>query len=126
MDERKKSKLDLREIRRRLQGQTGPGYWKSLEQVADTPEFHEWVDDEFPHRGSLLEIDRRTLLKFMGASMALAGLSGCRSLVMDKAKVVPYVQAPEDVIPGKRLKFRTAMPRTGYALGLEVDSYEGR
>ncbi|MFY9233144.1 MAG: TAT-variant-translocated molybdopterin oxidoreductase [Fimbriimonadaceae bacterium] len=121
-----KKKLDLELLRSRVSGSTGKEYWKSLEEAADTDEFRQWVDDEFPHRGSLLEIDRRSALKFLGASMALAGMGGCRSLFLDKEKVVPYVTQPEEIVPGKPLFFRTAMPRAGYAMGLEVSSREGR
>ena len=53
-------KLDLEAIRQKLSGNGGKRYWRSLEQVAETPEFQNWLDDEFPHRRSLLEIDRRS------------------------------------------------------------------
>lgn len=109
-----------------LRKKAGRQQWKSFEDLSETEEFKQWVDDEFPHRGTLFEIDRRSMLKFMGASMALAGLGGCRSLFMDKDKIVPYVKQPEEMVPGRPLYFRTAMPRAGYALGLEVSSREGR
>src|SRR5512138_2394576 len=97
-------RFDLEALRAKLAGKRGRHYWRSLEDVADTPEFRQWVDDEFPNRSSLREaanMDRRTFLKFMGASMALAGLTGCQ--FNEQRKIVPYVQAPEDLVPGKPL-----------------------
>lgn len=126
MDDSKSKKLSLDDLRKRLEGAAGKDLWRSFDDLADTPEFQQWVDDEFPHRSSLLEIDRRSLLKFMGASMAFASLAGCRSLVLGREKVVPYVKQPEDMVPGRPLFFRTAMPGPSYGLGLEVRSREGR
>ncbi len=121
-----RSALDLAAIREKLGGTKGQEYWRSLEEVADHPEFQEWLEDEFPNRSSLLDIDRRSLLKFMGASMMLAGLTGCRSVFMEQEKIVPYVTMPEDLVPGKALQFATAMPHRGSAIGLLVTSNEGR
>ena len=42
-------------------------------------------------------VARRTFLRLMGASLALAGVTGCTR--QPPEKIVPYVQAPEDVLP---------------------------
>jgi len=118
--------LDLDAVRVKLAGKQGRTYWRSLEEVAETDEFQAWMEDEFPHRATLLQMNRRTLLKFMGASMALAGLSGCRSVFMDEEKIVPYVRQPEEIVPGKPLYFATAAPAMGYGVGVLVESREGR
>jgi MoCo/4Fe-4S cofactor protein with predicted Tat translocation signal len=47
--------------------------FKSFGQLTRTPEAKAWEDDEFPHRESLLDVDRRDFLKIAGASLALAG-----------------------------------------------------
>src|SRR2546426_1325767 len=54
-------------------------YWRSIEELADAPEFREFVEREFPQQAEEWNdpLERRTFLKLMGASMALAGLSGC-------------------------------------------------
>ena len=59
---------------------TGTKYWRSLNQLADTPEFREWVDSEFPANATemLDGNSRRTVLKMMAASFGLAGLTACR------------------------------------------------
>src|SRR5215813_10029155 len=60
----------------------------------------------------------------MAASMALAGVAGCKAAPPEK--IVPYVRPPEEVLPGVPLYFATAMPLSGYAIGLIVESHEGR
>lgn len=121
-----RNRFDLAEVRKKLAGKSGPEYWRSLEEVAETEEFQSWVEDEFPNRSSLLDVNRRDVIKFMGASMMLAGLAGCRSLVLPSEQVIPYVKRPEDIIPGKALQFATAMPHNQSAIGVLVTSYEGR
>src|ERR1051325_10096562 len=85
----------------------GQGYWRSLEEVADTDEFREFVSREFPQAAEEWDdpIERRTFLKLMGASLALAGLSGC--VYQPPEKIVPYVRQPEEIVPGKALYFAT-------------------
>ena len=114
----------LNQLRERLAGKKGRQYWRSLEELSNTAEFQKFLDDEFPNRSSLLNIDRRTFLKYMGASVALAGLTGCRYL--PEEHIVPYVKQPEDLTPGQILRYATAMTINGYAVGLLVDSHEGR
>ena len=121
-----RARLNLDEVRAKLAGKTGPTYWRTLEEVAEIEGFQEWMDDEFPNRESLLTMDRRTLLKFMGASLALAGLSGCRGVFLPNDKVVPYVKAPEELVPGKPLYYASVMTLAGYATGVLVQQADGR
>jgi Fe-S-cluster-containing dehydrogenase component len=60
----------------------------------------------------------------MGASMALAGMTGCVKLPLEP--IVPYVRQPEDVIPGRPQFYATAMTLGGYASPLLVESHLGR
>ncbi len=102
-----------------------PLYVKGQEVLQDPEAFSGLKQDEFPHRSSLLDINRRDLLKFMGGSLAMAGLaSGCRFL--PQQKIVPFVQAPEDRLPGEESRYATAASLGGYGTGLIVRSYEGR
>ena len=119
-------KLDLGLVREKLAGKSGKAYWRSLEEVAETAEFQAWVDDEFPNRSSLMQIDRRSLLKYMGASMMLAGLSGCRSLVLPNAQIVPYVNRPEEMVADGTLYFATGYSLSGFTTGVLVESHYGR
>jgi molybdopterin-containing oxidoreductase family iron-sulfur binding subunit len=118
--------LNLTEIRARLAGARGRTYWKSLEELAERPEFLEFLHKEFPRQAAPLEgeIDRRQFLKLMSASLALAGLTACTRQPTEK--VVPYVHVPEEIVPGEPLYFATAMPLSGYAQGLLVESHMGR
>ncbi|MGE5608335.1 MAG: TAT-variant-translocated molybdopterin oxidoreductase [Bacillota bacterium] len=112
--------------RTRLSGLAGKKYWRSLEELAQTPEFEAFLEAEFPEQASTFHdpLSRRTFMKLMAASFALAGLTGC--LERGDDKIVPYVDAPEQVVPGKPLYFATAMPLWGYGMGVIVESHEGR
>ncbi len=125
---KKSEHLDIASIRARLAGADGPKYWQSLEELAGTEGFQEFLHREFPREASVWEENdepgRRKFLKIMGASMALAGLSACTR--QPNEQIMPYVRAPEEVIPGKPLFFATAMPLSGVATGLLVESHLGR
>lgn len=118
--------LDIKAIRARLEKAGGPQYWRSLESVAETPEFQEFLHREFPVNASEWTdpVGRRSFLKLMGASAALAGVSACT--VQPTELIVPYVRQPEEEIPGKPLFFATAMALGGVATGLLVESHQGR
>ena len=117
-------KAALTVMQARINGHTGKRLWKSFEELAETEEFHTWVADEFPNRATLLNVDRRSFLKISGAAMALAGLSGCR--ILPQSKAVPYVRAPEYLVPGKALEYASTFSRFGYGVGVLVTSHEGR
>ena len=122
----KKEKLDLASIRAHLAGARGRAYWRSLEELAGTEEFTEFLHREFPREASVMEDaeDRRTFLKLMGASLALAGLTACTRQPTEH--IMPYVRQPEQLIPGRPLFFATAMPLSGVGTGLLVESHEAR
>jgi molybdopterin-containing oxidoreductase family iron-sulfur binding subunit len=119
-------KTVLAEMRAKLAGKTGKRYWRSLEEVSDSAEFQRFLDDEFPNRSTLLQINRRDLLKFMGASMAMAGLAGCRGVFLPEDKVVPYVKQPEELVPGEPLFYASTITLGGYGTGVLVEQHEGR
>ena len=56
----------------------GRRYWRSQDELADTPEFKDWLHREFPSGASELEDgqSRRNFLKLMSASFALATAGG--------------------------------------------------
>src|SRR5262249_37893155 len=101
-------------------------YWRSFEELADTQEFRAFVEDEFPNRTPDWndEPSRRKFLTLMGASIALAGASACT--VQPKETIVPYVNQPEDFVPGKPLFYATAYSHNGIATGALVESHLGR
>jgi len=100
--------------------------WRTLEERAMDPAFQERLTNEFPSEIEAITdpVARRTFLKLMGASMALAGMTACTRQPAEK--IVPYVRQPEELVPGKPLFFATAMTLGGSAVGLLVESHEGR
>src|SRR4029077_9401973 len=72
----------------------------------------------------LAAVDRRQFLKLMGASLALAGLGACTRQPAER--IMPYVRAPEEIVPREPLFFATALPLAGTALGVLVESHMGR
>jgi molybdopterin-containing oxidoreductase family iron-sulfur binding subunit len=114
----------LASMQAKLAGTKGRLFWRAFEQVAETPEFKEWIEDEFPNRASLLMANRRQFLTLGGAALAMAGLTGCR--VMPQNKAVPYVRSPEELVPGIPLAYASTLTRGGYAMGVLVESREGR
>lgn len=122
-DDQAAQPLDLDAIREKLESKGGD-YWRGLAQLSDSPEYSKWLEDEFPDRASLKDVDRRTFLKLAGASAVLAGLAGCRNLPTEK--LVPYVKAPEDRLPGASQYFATVMPFGGFGFGVLARSVEGR
>ncbi len=122
----KKGTLDLASLRAEIGKASGPEYWRSLEELAGSPAFQEALHREFPKGASewVDSVSRRGFLKVMGASMALAGMTGCVRLPLEP--IVPYVRQPEDVIPGRPQFFATAMTLGGYANPILVESHLGR
>ena len=119
----------LTSIRSKLdagKGKGGKQYWRSLEELAETDEFNQFLHREFPEQASEWNdpVGRRRFLKLMGASLALAGASACT--VQPTEKIIPYVKPVEEIIPGKPLFFATAMSLSGIASPLLVESHMGR
>jgi MoCo/4Fe-4S cofactor protein with predicted Tat translocation signal len=127
-------KLDLATVRERIDAatahdaaeKTGPEYWRSLEELAGTEEFQSALHREFPKGASewLDTVSRRGFLKVMGASLGLAGMTGCVRLPLEP--IVPYVRQPENVIPGRPMYYATAVTLGGYASPVLVESHLGR
>jgi MoCo/4Fe-4S cofactor protein with predicted Tat translocation signal len=90
----------------------GPQYWRSLDELADTEEFRHWLHREFPREAAVWDdraIDRRRFLQVMAASLALASVGGgCSN--QGEERILPYVRAPEGVVPGKPRQYATAIP----------------
>ncbi|MCL2447784.1 MAG: hypothetical protein FWD17_02425, partial [Polyangiaceae bacterium] len=117
-----------------------PQYWQNLEDRpgagqsppevlasardfgVNAPEFPKGHVDT-PPTDEAWELNRRGLLGAMAATLALVGAEGCRRPV---EKIVPYAKMPEDVIPGVPSHYATVLQRRGEALGLIVESHEGR
>jgi MoCo/4Fe-4S cofactor protein with predicted Tat translocation signal len=129
-----KDKLSLASVRERMDWATshdereknGPQYWRSLEELAGSPEFQQALQREFPKGASewIDTVSRRGFLKVMGASLGLAGMTACVKL--PEERIVPYVRQPENVIPGRPQFYASAMTLGGYANPILVESHLGR
>ena len=134
MHSESKTPFDFEAIAAKLRQDGGGRQWRSLEEVACTPKYEAFLHDEFPNdpekepevvaQSSKRGLNRREVLKLMAASAALSGLTACTKLPTEK--IVPYVRAPEEVIPGKPLFYATSMTDRGVAIGLLVESHMGR
>src|SRR5437588_1943298 len=107
MNSRKDLTAELAAIRERH----GKRYWRSLEELADTEAFQELMRREFPEQADVWphSLSRRQFLTLMGASLALAGLSGCHVRPAPSVSLAPYVRAPEELVAGRPLFFATTM-----------------
>src|SRR5688572_8168610 len=123
--------LDIEPVREAIQRRKGTEFWRSLEELADTERFRSFLHREFPALNAseadpmmLDPVGRRSFLKLMSASLALAGLTACT--VQPTEHIVPYVSKPDGLVPGKAQYYATAMTIGGVASGLLVESHEGR
>src|SRR5258708_33138806 len=105
---------------------TGAEYWRSLEELAGSEEFQTALHREFPKGASewVDSVSRRGFLQVMGASLGLAGMTGCVRLPLEP--IVPYVRQPEEVIPGRPTFYATVTMLGGYASPVLVESHLGR
>lgn len=100
-------------------------YWRSIDNRRRTAEYISSIENEFAEgMTDISSMDRRSMLKVMGASIALSGMGiGCRR---PEEKILPYVKQPESIIPGIPNFFATAQPTPFGASALLVESHEGR
>src|SRR4051812_34053279 len=120
-----KASLDLSALRERLAATGGQNYWRSLEELADTPEFRTLLHREFPPGAAEWwdGVSRRNFLKMAAASLALAGLTACTK--QPPQAILPYVNQPEGMVLGQPLYYATAMVMDGFATGVLAKNREG-
>jgi molybdopterin-containing oxidoreductase family iron-sulfur binding subunit len=115
-----------------------PRYWRDLEERGrlmqetaaesaakrgvNAPEFPKG-HFETPPTEEAFQVSRRGLMGAMAATFALVGAEGCRRPL---ERVVPYTKMPENVIPGVPSHYTTVLQRRGDAVGLVLESHEGR
>lgn len=110
------------------ESQTGPSgttFWRSVSDLKGTEDFRELASKELLPGADTgpAAATRRQFIQIMGASMALAGLTGCRRPV---EKILPFSRKPEDMIPGVPMYYATGMPLLGSVSPLLVESSDGR
>jgi MoCo/4Fe-4S cofactor protein with predicted Tat translocation signal len=117
----------LSQVRAQQEAGGSPAVWRSLDELAATPEFQRMVENEFPRLAPSEwseGADRRDFIKLAGAAIGLAGLTACTRQPLER--IVPYVEQPENLVPGKAQFYATAMTVGGYAVGLLAESHMGR
>ena len=100
-------------------------FWSSLEELIDEEGFRAWLAGEFPAASSMFDDPgRRQFLKLMGASLLLAGLTGCGESKSDHA--LPYVNQPDDMLPGVPRYYATGILFDGHVQPVIATTYAGR
>lgn len=117
--------IDLVSLAKQLSENEKKTSWRSLQELAESDDFEEYLQKEFPRQGQAMNLlNRRDFLKLLAASLSLAGLSACAPRSAEK--IVPYVNAPPEITSGEDLYYATAMEIDGFARGLLVKSTMGR
>jgi MoCo/4Fe-4S cofactor protein with predicted Tat translocation signal len=100
-------------------------YWRSLDELSRAADAISGHDEDAEDTDNWPdEHTRRRFLQLAGASLALAGITGCTRQPTEF--IYPYVDPPEQAIPGKPLFFATGAPVNGIAEGVLVESHLGR
>lgn len=105
---------------------SGPRYWRSLDDLSQSPDFLAQVEREFgPEASEMNDVDRRHFFKIMAASFAIGGLgfTGCRR---PESHILPHSKMPEHEIPGHALYYATGFPLRGETLPLLIETQSGR
>ena len=103
---------------------SGRRVWRSLEEYRQSDAFGAMLKAEFPSLFELWTVDRRELLRVMGASLALAGMTGCKPARSDE--VVPFVNRPDGLLDGRVDHYATAVLMEGYAQPVLATTSAGR
>ena len=112
---------------------TGTKPWRSLDELADTPEFRELLQREFPAGAAWLDahddapdaMRRRRFIQLMGASFGLAGITVVRPPGTARKSSLTCASRRTSC-PASRASMRASMPFRGYARGILVESHLGR
>ncbi|WGD51593.1 TAT-variant-translocated molybdopterin oxidoreductase [Bradyrhizobium sp. CB1650] len=102
----------------------GPRVWAGVEELSDDPRFQAYIDAEYPAVQEFSKTARREFLKLMGASFALAGLTGCEKSSFVAA--LPYVDQPASETMGLPRYYATAVLLDGYAQPVIATVHAGR
>lgn len=100
-------------------------YFRSIDELHQTPEFEQFLSREFPQAASEFPegVSRRRWLQMMGASLALGGVAGCR---YNREEIAAFVMRPEGRISGVAEYFATNFEWAGRSVHALVTSLEGR
>ena len=97
------------------------GYWKSLKDISSTDDYDKYLKQSEHHEDS--NVSRRNFISLVAASVALAGLEGCKKPVQ---KIIPYVDAEIGTIPGIPKYYASTMPFKNNAIGVLIENHDER
>ena len=97
------------------------GYWKSLKDISSTDDYDKYLKQSEHHEDS--NVSRRNFMSLVAASVALAGLEGCKKPVQ---KIIPYVDAEIGTIPGIPKYYASTMPFKNNAIGVLIENHDER
>ncbi|MDM4018695.1 TAT-variant-translocated molybdopterin oxidoreductase [Roseiconus lacunae] len=103
-----------------------PNYWRSLSEYHGSSEFKEnFLHREFPVAASEFPegVSRRRWMQLMGASLAMAGVAGCR---YPEEVIAPFVIRPEGRVPGEFYDRATNIEIAGGVHNLLIRCFDGR
>ncbi|MBX3420714.1 MAG: TAT-variant-translocated molybdopterin oxidoreductase [Pirellulaceae bacterium] len=105
--------------------QRSQGYWRSMNELDQTPEFRQYLEREFPQAASEFPsgVSRRRWLQLMSASIALSGAAGCR---YGPERIAPFVIRPDNTLAGVPKLYATSFELAGRAVNLLVTNRDGR
>ena len=128
MSIRKDLATDLAELEQSLHGTSGRQYWRSLDELAGTAAFQKLMRREFPQQADVWpdSLSRRHFLTLMGASLALAGLSGCSVKPAPMARSCRTCSRRVRSLPASPFSLRRPSHCLAAAVGLFVESHMGR
>ena len=92
-------------------------YYRSIAELEAPPDVHEVYDGRH-------ETDRRDFLKLAGFSLAALGAAACRRPVAEKA--IPYLTAPEEIVPGRAYYLASTCHGCPARCGILVKCRDGR
>ncbi len=100
-------------------------YWRSLSELHRSDDFRQFLDREFPVAASEFPegVSRRRWLQLMGASLAVAGVTGCR---YPEETIAPFVLRPEGRVPGETYSRATNFELAGRIYNLLITCVDGR
>ena len=97
------------------------GYWKSLKDISSEDDYNRFLKQSEHNIDNGLS--RRNFLSLIAASVALAGLEGCKKPVQ---KIIPYVEAEIGTIPGIPKYYASTLPFKNNALGVVIENHDER
>jgi len=97
------------------------GYWKSLKDISTDNDYERYLKQSEHNVDN--GISRRNFLSLIAASVALAGLEGCKKPVQ---KIIPYVEAEIGTIPGIPKYYASTLPFKNNALGVVIENHDER